>query len=224
MLSIIIDNFEEDCELLSFDYIKIYDYDFKLNNLHNKIKKNYIQRNDFIRNTLENGNGFLWNKVYRNQIIENNNLTFQDNISICEDLLFNIQYARYLTKEVHISFTGYGYYQSLNSSFNKVNNLKWFSVTKAFEIIEKELSNISIDLLIFAYYEHLYIDCEAIARNEINYIKYKGIDDIKQNIKKNFFRVILSNKINIKKKIKCIIFFVFPKITFKYKKKKMKGV
>ncbi len=38
--------------------------------------------------------GYLWNKVFKNEIIKNNKLCFENDVSMCEDLLFVFQYIK----------------------------------------------------------------------------------------------------------------------------------
>lgn len=40
--------------------------------------------------------GVLWNKLYRRDIIENNGLQMDENISWCEDFIFNMEYIRHV--------------------------------------------------------------------------------------------------------------------------------
>ena len=46
--------------------------------------------------------GYVWNKLWKVQIIKDHNIYFDENIKIAEDLLFNIQYLGYV-KKVYIN-------------------------------------------------------------------------------------------------------------------------
>lgn len=214
-------NFTGEFELLRYNYKRIYNHlTFLTDENQGTYKKNETQT-DFIKHILLDGDGFLWNKIYLRRLIVDNNIKFNENITICEDLLFNIQYAYYIKKSVVLLDVGYGYYQSEKSSYNKIDNLKWFTVIDAYKEIEKELLRNNKDLYIFGLYEELYTNCEAIARNNINTKKYKNIKNIKNFIKQNILKVVFSKKIAIKLKIKLILFWIFPNIIYKYKTKKI---
>ncbi len=72
----------------------------------------------------------LWNKVYKKSIIENNNITLNKELSIAEDLKFNIDYCRCSNRFIHIdkdiykynlSNNGLGLKFRLDSGYIKIN-------------------------------------------------------------------------------------------------------
>ncbi len=55
--------------------------------------------------------GFPWNKLYKNKIIQENKLCFNESLSMCEDELFNFQYCNFV-KFIQVSnYSGYHYRQ-----------------------------------------------------------------------------------------------------------------
>lgn len=65
--------------------------------------------------------GALWNKLYKKEIIQNNNLWFPEDISWCEDYLFNLEYFSHLKRKVgYVSRSVYIYYTRENSLVTKV--------------------------------------------------------------------------------------------------------
>lgn len=47
--------------------------------------------------------GFTWTRLFNRRIIEKNNIKFNENISMLEDVIFNLEYLQYTN---HIYFTG----------------------------------------------------------------------------------------------------------------------
>lgn len=56
----------------------------------------------------------LWNKIYKKSIIENNKITLSKELSIAEDLKFNIDYCKCSNKFIHIDKDIYKYNLSNN--------------------------------------------------------------------------------------------------------------
>lgn len=63
--------------------------------------------------------GYVWNKIYRRDIIMKNNIFFDENITVGEDLLFNIKYIKYVKKYKIIDNVFYNYYQRKDSAVRK---------------------------------------------------------------------------------------------------------
>lgn len=55
--------------------------------------------------------GFVWNKLYRRDIIKNNNIKFDENISMIEDLLFNIIFVKHCKSVRILNKINYVYFR-----------------------------------------------------------------------------------------------------------------
>ena len=94
----IINNFTDDVDCLWFNYKKIYEtmiingkfdeYDV------GKIRSTIINTSEFEKRVLVEDDGFLWNKVYKLKLIKDKEIFFNKDISVCEDLLFNMEYFK----------------------------------------------------------------------------------------------------------------------------------
>ena len=62
--------------------------------------------------------GFIWNKLWKTELIKKNNLKFDTSISYCEDLLFSVIASEYVRKFVTIDYSDYYYRQTTNSAAN----------------------------------------------------------------------------------------------------------
>ena len=58
----------------------------------------------------------LWNKIYKNQIIKENNITFDEEVETGEDFIFNLQYFRKVKKISFIKDSLYYYIRRNNNS------------------------------------------------------------------------------------------------------------
>lgn len=77
---------------------------------------------------------FVWNRLYRGEIIRNNSLHFMENVFACEDTLFNFQYMM-CSQRFGICKEPLYYYNINNSSamFNKKFNKRKISANIAYE-------------------------------------------------------------------------------------------
>ena len=60
--------------------------------------------------------GYPWNKAYRAEIIHVNNLAFEDDVPLIEDILFNISYLRHCESVTTVSDSPYHYAKRLKSN------------------------------------------------------------------------------------------------------------
>ena len=106
---------EFDNNLICYGYKKMYKNkcvnmtlknDFEIDN------KNEIF--EYINTTQEIG-GYLWNKIFSNKIIKDNNIRFNERIGYCEDLLFINEYIKYCDGLKYIAKPLY-YYRMRKSS------------------------------------------------------------------------------------------------------------
>lgn len=65
--------------------------------------------------------GYVWNKFFSRALIEQEKLRFDSQISMCEDLLFNVEYALSSTVTVSTNRCLYNYRNNPNSTSHKVN-------------------------------------------------------------------------------------------------------
>lgn len=219
----IINNFTDDVDCLWFNYKKIYNYDNQWNDEYDvgKFRSTIISTSEFEKKVLVEDDGFLWNKVYKLKLIKDKEIFFNKEISVCEDLLFNMEYSKYINNIKKCEYIGYAYFQSPSSSFNKKNNLKWFSILEAYQILESIC--IKPDIRNFIEYNALYYQCEGYARNKYNTIKFsKNIARVKIYDKKSI-KILFSKNISIKKRMKLALFIFFPNLVFRIKQENIKN-
>lgn len=153
--------------------------------------------------------GFVTAKLYRSDILKKGCLKLNEDIAVCEDLLFNVQYLRHCREVVYNTGVKYLYRQHEQSAIHNIYNLRWFDCLKAYQIIIQEYEE-KKELLLMVVYNYLKMLCEAKyrakflkekvfvknAKNEIKcYQKYRKEFSIKQNIKliilKYFYPIVV---------------------------------
>ena len=148
---------------------------------------------------------FVWNRLYKMEIIKKHSIRFWEDIYACEDTLFNFEYAMKIKKIVHTNENLYHY--CINESsvmFDKQFNPRRITAAIAYErILEKADLNIKEYVKIAAAWYFEIVVCQALK----SMYRYKSNE--RQMIKKMFrieTRKFMRAKIPIKYKI------VFPLI------------
>ena len=146
--------------------------------------------------------GYLWNKIFRRDIVNKTNLYFDTDIAIFEDLLFVVKYLTFC-KKIVVDYTSLYHYvvhgdsARQDCSSNKKFQLKWLTeieaMSRIINIIEdKEIKNyarskkaLSCGFYLKRMYDCGYIDKELknklkkYIRKNLYYIcKYKAGDNI----------------------------------------------
>lgn len=84
--------------------------------------------------------GSPWNKVYRANIIKNNDIKFIYKLHFAEDYLFNLIYYRYCDKICVLSDCLYNYNRTTNNSLSNNNDKEILLKINTIEVIEKYMS------------------------------------------------------------------------------------
>lgn len=75
---------------------------------HNSIEKEilFLMHNDTGYNLF----GYTWNKIFKLDIIKEHNIKFTENLAICEDEIFTLDYCRYVNNLMVLNIPLYYYY------------------------------------------------------------------------------------------------------------------
>lgn len=87
--------------------------------------------------------GYLWNKIYLKKKI---NCYFDENIHMCEDLLFNMEYIKNVKKAGCYDGRLYHYIMHDGNSMKSGLNLKTATVMVAYKKIEEIICNLQFDM------------------------------------------------------------------------------
>lgn len=168
--------------------------------------------------------GYLWNKLFKVQLIKNNSLLFDNKINMSEDLLFCVQYLL-VSKNIYITNTmDYNYIQNENSlsqktSLNSTNSSYEQAYIDFIRVLKKIENNIPIN------YHDAKINSRArvgkassdllramILNESSNKELYK---EIRLNAEKNQKYVYKSSIVDFKRKIYYFLTLYFPYIVYK---------
>lgn len=142
------------------------------------------------------GEGYLWNKVFKLEIIRKEQLKFDESLDLFEDLKFVYQYLTCVQKIVEISDIIYWYRSRDDSAVHQLNDDKrWqqYKVIKYFKSNERNLNDddkLNEELLFYAW---MYLKSsvklkEDLKRREVLsdikglFFKINIIDNIKQTV------------------------------------------
>lgn len=144
--------------------------------------------------------GYLWNKLFITSIVKENNISFESNIHMCEDLLFVIRYMIYC-KKIKVIPECFYYYRMRKSSmvWNKSDN-KFQSLFISYHIIYEILKKEHIQMTKF-YYSWL----TNIFLNKKMFEDYRKKNNSNLSLYKIYFSELFSKEISIKRKFKLVI-------------------
>lgn len=193
-----------------------------------------IMKDDFITLYSRQLLNLVWNKIYYANIIKENNILFDENVTKGEDLLFNLEYIKHINTNIAVINEPLYYYVSkktgLNRSFKEPieDRLKRTeNVYKKMKAISEKNNNVIISEIINMYFIHLrnYISENKIKHNInkefANKLDRPEIREMLDNIKNNeipnlkFVKKLYYNK-------KIIFMFLYNKLILKLSKRRIK--
>lgn len=176
-------------------------------------KVDLINQKDFYYQILQNKGfkGYVFNKLFKTEIIKKNNIRFTTNIYICEDLLFVCEYAKYCNK-VALSNKKLYHYEIKNAgAYSRQYDSKWETILEAYNKLIEIYKKQPRENQIFLLYTYVLVITEVLYKaKKANYYKKQEINKLKIK-QKNFLKEVIKEK-NFKKilKLKAIIYVFFP--------------
>lgn len=149
--------------------------------------------------------GYLWNKLFSKEIIDNAKIRFDEAIAICEDSLFCQKYVANCNKIVCVNELLYHYETNKNSAthanFSK-NNVTVFSAYKRIiEFCNKTYSDKKLNELLYANYYCHHIRNLRRMKNELSSAERVPFRYIYDFVKNNIRQILLNKKIRLKTKL-----------------------
>lgn len=135
----------------------------------------------------------IWNKIYRNKIIKQNNLRFPPNIDLGEDARFNIHFFSIASSAKFIDYCGYHYREVLGSATRDISKKDYFQKALeeyTLEIPEiekfnldkrkiKKLKSIKLINSVLSYIHLYFTPSNGLSiREKFNYVSYMIKSDI----------------------------------------------
>jgi glycosyltransferase involved in cell wall biosynthesis len=120
---------------------------FYQNSEYKKLSYEVLEKEQTINLVLDNQqvSGVPWNKIYKMSIIRNNRLEFDTDISMCEDLLFNIKYISFIRTSKVITSSPkrlYFYNERTGSALRKKDERIISGALKAYDEILNDYAKI----------------------------------------------------------------------------------
>lgn len=185
-----------------------------------KIQKQVVDRNTAVKLLLgyNSVNGYVWNKLFKKEIIDDHGIHFEDGYWACDDVLFAGNYM-YHCKSISIIDDSLYRYRQVASGANRVRysgipfEKKWmssFEVTKHFKelYLNKDVEN-ACDL---HEAREASIVLRAIAASGYNGPEYEKLIDI---VKKNEWKFIKSQSSSYFQKLSVLLTCMSPKLELK---------
>lgn len=206
----------KDSEMVICGYWEVFK---NVNKKHSVIKnENFINSENAINRTFERDSygGYLWNKLFITSIVKENNIQFESNIHMCEDLLFVIKYMIHC-KKINVIPECLYYYRMRKSSMvwnkndNKFQSL-FISYNMIYEILEKE--RIQMTRYYYSLLTNIFLNKKFLK-------KYKRKNNLTLRLYKIYLSELFSKEIPIKRKFKLVILKRFRFIYDIYMKMKI---
>lgn len=164
--------------------------------------------------------GYLCNKIYKKKIIDEYSIRMPSNLTIMEDMIFNLCYFMHCEKIVYCTARKYFYRQHGRSAINNLENERWFDILKAYQIIISMLSKNSAfsDITIYGYSMAL---MEAKYRSK--FVKMKNKGKLDEFIESELDDLMNSwSKLSLTKRMKLRLFSICPSMVMKYKRRMLR--
>lgn len=161
--------------------------------------------------------GFVCNKLYKRKLLQIWNIRLKQDIAVCEDLLFNVEYLLKCKKVSYYCGKKYFYRQYENSATYRLDNERWFDTIDSYQYILNLLDKES-DVYDIALNRYAIFLCSAKYR--IQFIKNEHIE---QQVASEWSRIRpIWGKFSKKQRLKLYIFEIFPGIVLWYQRRKLK--
>lgn len=148
LLSVLVNEMEKkDADLVSCNYENFFhekDLRFKITN--NVI---YFTNNKYVESIIGDKNnkigGYLWNKLFKREIINKYNIYFDEKINLIEDSIFVLEYCKHSELIIHNESVLYGYRYNFQSATRQKFSIKNIEATYGQEKVYKILNNFCIN-------------------------------------------------------------------------------
>lgn len=169
-------------------------------------EKKVVDRNTAMQCIIKNDGfkGYLWNKLFKKEIIDRFGLKFSPNIHMCEDMLFCARYINNISQACLLPEALYYYEVNIGSASNSRFNLKRYSVIKAYsELLEVEIvaQNREIRNEVENRKIKHCLSLWNLLRHESRTCKETYIPQIRQEIKKESMRFLWARGYSFKYKV-----------------------
>ena len=174
------------------------------------------EETEALKQVLGTFEGFVCNKLYKKSLLQTKSIRLEQDIAVCEDMLFNVRYLLNCKKAVYNSGKKYFYRQIEDSASNRLDNPKWFDAMKAYQQIIQLVKDCP-DVYQRATFQYAMFLCAAKYR--IHFIEDSN-GELRQKVDEEWKRLRPEwKKFSAKQRMKLYVFSVAPKTVIKYQRR-----
>ena len=144
---------------------------------------------------------YVWNKLFKKEIIKRNNIFFIKDIKHAEDALFGIEYHLYSSKNFYLNMTLYHYIMHKNSATRKINLEQIKDEEFAIKNIERKFNLLGV----LKNYKKIFFKMKKIKKDDMLF----AFDKPNFNLFRTVFSEINLELLRLNKKIVLLYFFIF---------------
>lgn len=187
-----------DCDMAICEYNELYKNTLIPIPINNKDR--VINNKKAIELTFDSAGGYIWNKIFKFDIIKRNNILFDTNIHMLEDQLFVIEYLTYTNKVAITNKALYNYRIRKSSAVGNIYSQKYSTILISLKRINEIIDKLHIDDIIIKQKI-----LEYSLKNKNNYIAKNIENYFGKDIKKIYKEFLNSNKVKFKSKLKIFV-------------------
>lgn len=185
---------EAETDIVCCNYYRVYDnkkFVKKQFGNSNILKEEVFDKNVYESNLLFDEVPYLWNKIFKADIIKNNNLKFCNDLRIYEDLLFTYQAFSEANKISRVEDALYYYMVARQDSLTQLLTEKRFDIFKVSEKLTKYYKDINKyeeveEALLYVILKHIYVILEKRTSSKEKKLKQKYINKVFEHLNNNF--------------------------------------
>lgn len=102
---------------------------------NDSVVPNIIGRDEAALQFADSYGWYCCGKIYRRSLITAYSIRFNENVAVCEDLLFNYEVLQHCKHVALLKTADYLYWQGENSATNSLDNVRWFDALDAYKIV-----------------------------------------------------------------------------------------
>ena len=174
------------------------------------------EETETLKQVFDTFEGFVWNKLYKKSLLQTKSIRLEQDIAVCEDLLFNVRYLLNCKKAVYNSGKKYFYRQIENSASNRLDNPKWFDAMKAYQQIIELVNDYPNIYRMVAFHYAMFL---CAARYRVHFVE-DGEGRLRQKIDTEWKKLRPQWKeFSIKQRAKLCVFSIAPRTVIKYQRR-----
>lgn len=178
-----------------------------------------LEDSDVIKALFHKYQGYLWNKIFLTNIIRTNKLSLDENTTVMEDMIFNVDYMQHCKRVAYDDGVKYFYRQQGESAIYRLDNIRWFDMFYVYDIL---LDRFHQDRELYSLINFRYCMVLLEAKARLPYIKEQK-ETIAADIAMRLNKVRpFQYRWSAKQWGKVILYRLFPQMVLKYQRRMLR--